>query len=94
MGIFCEDPTEREQHRRKILNTLFAPMRDWDRIQRHILKRDNQMAESGAQEAITAATNGIKRKSIIEKNVESSILKKKSEKVIKKLQAEELFPES
>jgi hypothetical protein len=27
-GIFCEDVIERERHSRKILNTLFASMRD------------------------------------------------------------------
>jgi len=94
MGIFCEDPIEREHHRRKILNTLFAPMRDWERIQRHIMKRDNQMTESGVQEAMIDAIQGTKRKSLIEKNHETVKLKKLSEKEVKKSKAEELFLES
>jgi hypothetical protein len=94
MGIFCEDPIEREHHRRKILNTLFAPMRDWERIQRHIMKRDNQMTESGVQEAMIDAIQGTKRKCLIEKNHETVKLKKLSEKEVKKSKAEELFLES
>jgi flagellar biosynthesis chaperone FliJ len=94
MGIFCEDPIEREHHRRKILNTLFAPMRDWERIQRHIMKRDNQMTESCVQEAMIDAIQGTKRKSLIEKNHETVKLKKLSEKEVKKSKAEELFLES
>ena len=35
-GIFGEDPIEREHHRRKKLNILFAPIRDWEKIQRAI----------------------------------------------------------
>jgi hypothetical protein len=42
-GIFGEDPIEREHHRRKKLNILFAPIRDWEKIQSAIQSRDSRM---------------------------------------------------
>ena len=46
-------------------------MRDWEKIQRRIMKKDNQMTESGVQEAMTDEIQWTKKKSVIEKNVES-----------------------
>ena len=60
-GIFGEDPIEREHHRRKKLNILFAPIRDWEKIQRAIQSRDSRMQHPDVIHAQALVINSAKR---------------------------------
>jgi hypothetical protein len=60
-GIFGEDPIEREHHRRKKLNILFAPIRDWEKIQRAIQSRDSRMQHPDVIQAQSLVINSTKR---------------------------------
>ena len=60
-GIFGEDPIEREHHRRKKLNILFAPIRDWEKIQRAIQSRDSRMQHPNVIQAQALFINSTKR---------------------------------
>jgi hypothetical protein len=59
--IFGEDPIEREHHRRKKLNILFAPIRDWEKIQRAIQSRDSRMQHPDVIQAQALVINSTKR---------------------------------
>jgi hypothetical protein len=60
-GIFGEDPIEREHHRRKKLNILFASIRDWEKIQGAIQSRDSRMQNPDVIHAQALVINSAKR---------------------------------
>ena len=62
LGIFGEDPIEREHHTRKCLNRIFACMRDWEAIQKAIHSRKNRLNTPAVQLAIAQIASGTKRK--------------------------------
>ena len=82
-GIFGEDPIERELHRRKKLNILFAPIRDWVKIQRAIQSGDSRMQHPDVIQAQALVINSTKRVKKRPSKADKKIDKKKKVKAEK-----------
>ena len=88
-GIFGEDPIEREHHRRKKLNILFAPIRDWVKIQRAIQSRDSRMQHPGVRQAQALVINSTKRVKKRQSKADMKIDNKRKVKAERKIYIQE-----
>ena len=62
LGLFAEDPIEREHHNNKVYNILFRNVKSWIDRQRKIKERKDLTGAPEVQSAIKEMTSSTKRR--------------------------------